>query len=294
VDTFVDNPSVLVGGSGDDYLIGATTEYGGPGDDEIHEADYGYGGTGDDAVDTRIQGYGESGNDTVDAPKAYGGTGNDKVHAAGGVGKAYGEDGDDSLYGDFLGQVLIGGPGRDTYVYEGTGLAPAVTIDYSARTAPVTVTADGVANDGEAGEHDNVGPGAWIILGGSGNDKITGKSSYYDLGVYLDYPVRLIGNGGNDTLTSARENDTLLGGAGNDVLTADFGDDQVEGGSGTDVLYGDGDDDTLLGGDGIDALHGGPGDDLLAGNTLHTYNTGDAAYGDSGTDTCFAQYKFGC
>ena len=38
-------------------------------------------------------------------------------------------------------------------------------VDYSARTNPVTVTADGVADDGEAGENNNVLEGATLIGG---------------------------------------------------------------------------------------------------------------------------------
>jgi hypothetical protein len=53
--------------------------------------------------------------------------------------------------------VLDGGPGRDDTSYS--------------RTAPVTITLDGVANDGEAGEADNVQ--VEDVFTGDGNDTIT-------------------------------------------------------------------------------------------------------------------------
>ena len=50
--------------------------------------------------------------------------------------------------------------------------------------------------------------------------------------------LRVIGRGGNDTITSGRGNDNLEGGDGNDTINAGTGDDTVRGGAGADTLNG--------------------------------------------------------
>jgi Ca2+-binding RTX toxin-like protein len=64
----------------------------------------------------------------------------------------------------------------------------------------------------------------------------------------------LIGNAGDDELSSAAGNDSAYGGDGNDLIAVAEGDDVAHGGSGSD---------TLSGGDGADSLAGGAGDDWL-------------------------------
>ena len=48
-------------------------------------------------------------------------------------------------------------------------------MSYASRTAAVTVSLDGTANDGESGENDNVGADVESITGGKGNDTLTGN-----------------------------------------------------------------------------------------------------------------------
>jgi hypothetical protein len=112
-----------------------------------------------------------------------------------------GGPGNDTLEGDAGADTLAGGPGEDVATYFNSA-------------APVTVTLDGLANDGAAGEGDNVMPDVEDIAGGPGNDT-------------------LVGNDGDNVLT---------GGDGNDVLDGRGGTDSLDGGSG---------DDTLLMADGI-------------------------------------------
>src|SRR5262249_40134023 len=48
--------------------------------------------------------------------------------------------------------------------------------DYSRRTAPVSLTLDGQANDGEAGEHDMIGSDIEDLVGGDGADTLSGNA----------------------------------------------------------------------------------------------------------------------
>jgi hypothetical protein len=134
-----------------------------------------------------------------------GGTGNDKLVGGSGKDWLFGRSGDDVVGGGLGSDLLSGGDGTDT-------------ADYSTRTAPLTVTLDGMAGDGEAGENDTVSSTIEAVIGGSGNDTIVG------------------GPGGNN----------LSGGSGDDALWGGAGDDSLDGGPGSD---------SLDGGDGADALH---------------------------------------
>ena len=221
---------IVDGDEGDDTLngyLGDDLLDGGPGADSID------GGDGIDTVDystrtadltvTLGAGGGEagegdtltnvenvaagSGNDTITggagANALSGGAGNDHLNGAGGSDALSGGSGDDALDGGSGGDTLDGGAGVDT-------------ADYSARTNPVTATFDGVANDGEAGEGDNVLDNVEVVEGGSGGDNLTGS----------DRSHTFHGNGGDDTIV-ARDGatDTITCGAGNDTVTADAFDD---------------------------------------------------------------------
>ncbi|HEY1596409.1 MAG TPA: hypothetical protein VGF74_13510, partial [Thermoleophilaceae bacterium] len=85
--------------------------------------------------------------------------------------------GNDTMTGGGAVDTFIAGTGSDTY-HGGGGQD---IVDYSARTAPLTVTLDGVAGDGEVGEKDNVGTDVDVVIGGSAGDNITGHSGANDL-----------------------------------------------------------------------------------------------------------------
>src|SRR5204862_547399 len=122
---------------------------------------------------------------------------------------------DDHLSGDANANVLTGGGGNDSL--DGgfgadvlTGGGGVDTARYNARTAPVAVSLDGVANDGEAHEGDNVS--VENVLGGSGGDRLTGGPGKDSMS----------GGGGNDTLLARdRTKDHVDGGAGRDAATVD-------------------------------------------------------------------------
>src|SRR3954447_3579211 len=125
--------------------------------------------------------------------------------------------------------------------------------DYSGRSEPVSVSMNGIADDGAAGEGDNIDGDE--ITGGSGDDTIAGNA------------------GAN----------SLIGADGGDFVAGDAGNDTLDGAAGADTLDGGPDDDTLRGGDGADQLIGGPGADLLVGGAGP-----DAISGGDGNDTISA------
>jgi Ca2+-binding RTX toxin-like protein len=191
-----------------------------------------------------------------------------------------GEDGADALeisagceVEDVCNLLLRGGPGADTLravsafaVLDGGAGGDTMEgldaqVDYRARVNPVIVDGDGVADDGEAGEGDNVSANVLIVFGGSAGDTFT--------------DVDAVGRGGNDTFisTGARgvfcdggsDDDVLIGGVGADFCLGGRGEDELNGGGGRDDLEGGGGADTIRGGPGRDFLFGGPDDDLLVG-----------------------------
>jgi Ca2+-binding RTX toxin-like protein len=166
-----------------------------------------------------------------------------------------GENGDDYLDGGLGADGLYGNDGNDT-------------ADYSARTVNLSLTQDGKANDGQAGEQDNLAFDVEVIKAGSGNDLIVASG----------VPNVVFGNAGNDTIDGSDGIDTLDGGAGSDRLIS---------GSDAEVFYlfdqptdrSDHNDrfpaDLMLGGAGDDTLVPGTGDDFMfggAGNDTADYS----------------------
>lgn len=141
----------------------------------------------------------------------------------------------------------------------------AVTADYSQRTSAVSLTLDAEANDGAAGEGDDLS-GASTLLGGSGADTIIG-----------DAQANVIDGGPG--------NDVLSGRGGNDTVRGDVGTDKLNGGSGSDRLLGGAGADSLLGGDGDDLLRGDEATDMTGGNDVLDGGAGDDdEFGHRGND----------
>src|SRR6266542_3989681 len=199
-----------------------------------------------------------------------------------------GGPGNDVLNGGSQTDALDGGTGADAMSGGGD---PYDHVLYDSRTAPVTITLDGVADDGEAGEGDNVGADIERATGGSGDDLIVGNAA----------ENFLLGGPGNDVLVGAAANDDLDGGPGADefqggdgirdvvryedraasvTVTIDGvandgeageGDnleldvEDVFSGAGNDLLVGSDAGNILLGGQGDDVIDGGLGGDLQAG-----------------------------
>ena len=152
-----------------------------------------------------------------------GGDGADKLTGGGDGDKLYGGNGDDLLDGGLGPDVLNGDDGRDR-------------VTYATRTAAVYVdTGTWWGGDGQSGEWDFISSSVEEVVGGSGNDRLTGTSAA----------------------------NTLIGGAGNDVLEGREGNDVLEGGAGTDQFDAGSGDDVLLSRDSApDTLNCGTGTDI--------------------------------
>jgi Ca2+-binding RTX toxin-like protein len=229
---------VLVGGAGDDVLRGnaaGNTLNGLAGNDEL---------------------YGDAGADDL-----YGAGGNDRLFGEGDADTLYGEAGNDHLEGGEANDGLVGGPGSDTLrggedddtLHEegdltGTddlgGGAGRDRAYFTFRSARVVVDLDNVADDGGAGENDNVRTDVEDLWGTELDDVLVGSGK----------PNAFYGHGGNDTLNTGGGEDQLHGGAGNDILTGGSGHDQMYGSDGSDSLRArDGGDDYVDGGPGTDS-----------------------------------------
>jgi hemolysin type calcium-binding protein len=205
--------------------------------------------------------------------RLVGGPGPDVICGGDGADELTGGGGDDVLIGGLGADVLRGGPGRDTLVggddadvldggtqddtlYGGMGQDrfPALpepdgadvlsggggydTADYRARTTAVTVSLDGRADDGAAGERDRVGRDRW-----SGDSEIEA----------------VLGGAAADTLTGDNWRNSLTGGGGTDVLRGLGGEDSLDAVDGAP-------NDVVDGGDLIDSCQGDPGDVLTSCN----------------------------
>ena len=216
----------------------------------------------------------------------------DEIRGDGGPNRLDGAGGVDRLVGGLGADALTGGPGFDVAHY-GDG-----------RTAGVTASLDGVANDPDGDSYSEIEglvgtPFGDTLLGGAVADSLSGSSG--------DDTLR--GGGGPDTLEGGFGADLLDGGPGSDpdvmygdtsfagfnsqsdtvdysarttavianltagvsgTVTIDgdvlHGIPNVTGGSGNDRLVGTFAKNTLRGGPGIDRLDGKAGDDTLLGD----------------------------
>lgn len=256
-----DGNDQLYGGGDDDVLDGGLI-----GDGSGAGADLLDGGSGNDTADysrrpvpVNITEDGKSNDgepgeadDVVNVEKILGGSNNDVIGADNDGDRLVGGAGNDLLVGGAGSDVLLGGgedgptgsgndkldggPGADR-VSGGDGHDVG---SYELRTVAITASLDDVANDGAAGEGDNVLTDVEELRGGSASDTLTGSSG----------ADTLRGNGGDDTLSGLGGDDILSGGDGNDTITGGTGDDTIDCG------------------DGDDTVHAGPGD-TVASNCEH-------------------------
>jgi hypothetical protein len=229
------------------------------------------------------------------------GDGNDTLdHDAAASGLVEGGEGDDDISVSGFVFDMVGGAGADRL--DATD-AMTATVSYADHSADVTVRLNDLADDGAAGEGDNVLGPVTGIAGGAGNDRLEAGPR----------ASGLAGLGGDDTLVGSPERDTLNGGPGDDELLGRGGHDFLIGDTGADVLsggedldevsyggsaplrlsIGDGANDGAAGeGDDIrgdvESLTGGFGDDVLIGderaNRLIAYGGHDVLRGMGGAD----------
>jgi glucose/arabinose dehydrogenase len=186
---------------------------------------------------------GTAGNDTL-----TGTPGRDVICGQGGNDQLLGLDGDDVLSGGAGNDRLVGGPGAD--VMQGGG-GPDDVADYADSAGPITVTIGTGADDGAAGDADDVQIDVERVKGGSADDHLIAGSR----------AAKLIGFAGADTLRGGAANDTLDGRGGADELEGGDGRDKLLGGDGADNLLAvDGFVDRLICGAGIDLHEADPFD----------------------------------
>lgn len=220
-----DGQDELHGGSGDDDLDGGTGYdriFGDDGDDLLQATDGGDlldGGAGTDQLEGDDQAnvlIGGPGNDTIAGyggdDVLQGGDGNDLLDGGDGQDDLQGGDGDDRLDGGPGPDRISGGPGRDTVSYDESPQAVAASLN-------------GVADDGQLGEGDNVLDDIEVVIGSAASDTLTAGP----------HPVKLHGGPGDDTLIGSPQTDLLSGGDGNDTLDGAGGPDVLAGGDGLDT-----------------------------------------------------------
>lgn len=158
----------------------------------------------------------------------------------------HGDAGADTLRGGSGTDQFFGGVGNDTTAGNGgndiynadlpidgadsfAGGSGVDTAAYNNRSAALTITLNGVANDGAAGEGDNVGADVENVFAGFGSDVVQGNGVANEIRAGQGADT-ISGLGGNDTLNAADGtggNDSLDGGAGTDTCFSDVGDTEA-------------------------------------------------------------------
>jgi hypothetical protein len=163
--------------------------------------------------------------------RVTGGAGDDRIeNSANGVIRFEGGDGNDTLVpGPAAGAYLLGGAGADLLA-SSAGCCAIASYDDPGRGG-VRVTLDRMANDGIAGERDDVRTSG--VIGGPGPDVITGDAGANSLTGAGGADV-LDGGGGDDSINATLQamhasggpdgSDTVICGAGNDDVVADEND----------------------------------------------------------------------
>lgn len=219
--------------------------------------------------------------------------------------------GRDTVAGGSGDDVFLAGAGNDAY----TGGSGSDRVDFSARTAPVVadLAAGGAEGDtfttvealiGGSGDDDltgnsgantlDGGPGDDVLDGAGGADALEGGAGF-DTADYASRTVAITADAdgsGDDGASNERDDvrpsvERILGGSAGDTLTGtslvgNGGNDRLTGTSGNDALTGGTGDDTLTGAAGDDALDAGDGNDTLTGGDGH-----DVLTAGSGTDKAY-------
>ena len=166
--------------------------------------------------------------------------------------------------------ITLGPRGYTITDTTGVGAGQGCVDDSPSDPDAVTCPAEGVTalrielGEGNDGFASSVATPA-TILGGGGNDQITGGSGPDSiigeaaLGASTTGTNTLNGGGGNDDIDGGGGVDTVDGGDGNDDVAGAAGNDALRGGAGDDIMRpgpgpapGDSDSDTFVGGPGVD------------------------------------------
>jgi Ca2+-binding RTX toxin-like protein len=205
IGSFPDASGTVIGGQGDDFVLGGVLIFGNEGSDNLVGNDTAtvFGGQGDDAIaGFEGQFFGNEGADSIDvvgAATVVGGDGEDFLIGSDGA-LLLGNQGDDILEtcGCEDTNTLIGGFGNDS-IDGGPLIFGNEGDDFILAVGFTTTVFGGVGNDG--------------IVGDFGRDTIQG-------------------NEGNDTIEGAEDIDTISGGAGNDLFVYEFTEDDGDNAAG--------------------------------------------------------------
>ena len=231
-------PAIVRGGAGNDILsvfgsVPTAIDFtGGPGSDAIdyfsrRNEPYSFtddslfnDGLGHDRIRKDVELWvGGDGNDRF----AFTGRGRHIVFAAGGSDTMVSGPGPDELDGGYGGNPA----GVDTSSND--------TVTYAGRPVGVSVTLDGVPDDGAPNEGDEILPTVEHVVGTAHDDTLVGA-----VNAAKDRPYRLDGGDGSDDLSGGAGQDLIDAGAGNDVaITLGGGTDAVRCRAGYDVLVSD-------------------------------------------------------
>ncbi|MDA0184560.1 Ig-like domain-containing protein [Solirubrobacter phytolaccae] len=165
-----------------------------------------------------------------------GGSGNDVLTAGGRSDTLDGGDGDDDLDGSSGNDVLRGGEGNDILTpntgTDGVSGGEGVdTVTYNRRVA-LSLSLDGLANDGEAGENDLIGTDVENVEGSTSSGTVT------IVGDGRPNQFRVLG--GIGVITGGEGSDVLAGGPADDVINArDSSPDTVTCAGGIDTVQAD-------------------------------------------------------
>jgi len=216
---------------------------------------------------------GEKGVDTLrggaDDDDAWGGSGDDVLDGDAGADDLYGNDGADTIYGD-AGVDDIEGNGGVDWASGGDG-------------DDVILGGTRAEDRGDVGDHLYGDLGFDTIIGDNGG--LVGSRQYpYD----LDGASPLAGGG--DRLYGGAQDDKLYGALADDVVFGGGGDDQIEGNNASDTIRGEGEHDNIIGGssevvsgtgldrvgrpDGGDVIHGDGGSDAITGDNAIVVDAG--------------------
>ncbi|HAV4464771.1 putative Ig domain-containing protein [Acinetobacter baumannii] len=187
---------------------------------------------------------------------------------------AIGGIGDDTLISNAANNLLQGGAGKDTYIFNGNfGHDQIIDVDHNNK---IIILNNGLDNlnlvlaedtilllNSNSSIQLDINQFESIIINGitylkndfianfggyisvnhdyflesnQNNVVILGTGDFHIVGNDLDN--KIIGNSGNNTISAGDGNDTLQGGFGNDEINGGTGDDTLIGGLGNDVLYG--------------------------------------------------------
>ncbi|MFR9721109.1 calcium-binding protein, partial [Aeromonas diversa] len=247
---------VLVGGRGDDVLLGVTGKN--------NTLD---GGEGNDTLQ------GAGGADTL-----LGGLGNDLlVSGQGSVAILHGGAGNDTLKGSGSQDIYLFnlGDGADLIINNSVSVSHHSEIRLGAGIAASDLTVVKVGND-------------LILRHANGSDSLRVQGWFTSASAQIGSVLFVDGTVWQAAQITQWATGVYLGTAGDDKLVGNAGDNQMDGGQGNDTLLGLGGKDTLRGGDGDDVLvsgnggvaqhEGGRGNDTLKGNAetdIYLFNLGD-------------------